>query len=326
MKISIIIPVYNSEMNIEKCIQSVINQTYTNLEIILVNDGSTDNSESICKKYKKIDSRIKYISIENSGVAFARNIGLINATGDYIGFVDSDDYIEPDMYNYLIQNMTDRKADLSICSYFKEKLDGNNVNKTKSNSYLKNRIDYPFIIFFDLNVQGYLWNKIYSRKLLFDSKNNLKVFFESDIFNLSDDLFNFRVFERNKKIVICYGNSKMYHYVQRNNSITYQKYSLKKLSGLIVRLREIEILDKNNIDSDFLKIDYCCLFILNKVLIKKYNINPDNNYYELERKFNELIKQISFFNLNSKLKLKYIVIRFCPFIYKFKTLFLNSKI
>lgn len=97
-KISIIVPIYNSENDLDQCIESIVNQTYKNLEIILVNDGSTDNSVNICKNWEANDSRIILIDKQNEGVAKTRNEGLKIATGDYIGFVDHDDFIEPEMY------------------------------------------------------------------------------------------------------------------------------------------------------------------------------------------------------------------------------------
>ena len=100
--ISIIVPIYNVEKYIHKCIESIINQTYKNLEIILVDDGSPDNCGNICEEYAKNDSRIKVIHKENNGLSSARNAGLEICKGDYIGFVDSDDYIELNMYEVLI--------------------------------------------------------------------------------------------------------------------------------------------------------------------------------------------------------------------------------
>ena len=97
MKISVIVPVYNSEKYIEKCIESIINQTYRNIEIIFINDGSTDESLNIIHKYKKLDNRIKVINQSNSGVSAARNKGIKNSIGDYITFVDSDDHIDSKM-------------------------------------------------------------------------------------------------------------------------------------------------------------------------------------------------------------------------------------
>ena len=96
--ISVIVPVYNVEEYLDRCIESIVNQTYKNLEILLIDDGSTDNSYNICDKWAKKDNRIKVVHKENGGVSSARNVGLDVATGDYIGFVDSDDYISIDMY------------------------------------------------------------------------------------------------------------------------------------------------------------------------------------------------------------------------------------
>ncbi len=113
--VSIIVPVYNVEKYIEKCILSIINQTYTNLEIIIVNDGSLDHSENIIKEYISKDNRIKYIKRENGGLGAARNTGIENATGKYIAFVDSDDWIDPEMYSVLWQKAYECDADVVCC-------------------------------------------------------------------------------------------------------------------------------------------------------------------------------------------------------------------
>lgn len=112
-KISVIIPVYNCEGYLERCLNSVINQTYKNLEIIIINDGSTDSSGDICKKYAESDSRIIYRHTENHGLSAARNLGLKNASGDFIGFVDSDDYIELNMYERLMNALTENSAQIA---------------------------------------------------------------------------------------------------------------------------------------------------------------------------------------------------------------------
>ena len=113
--ISVIIPVYNVEKYLKKCIDSVINQTYTNLEIILVSDTSPDNCEKICDDYAEKDSRIKVIHKEKNGLSAARNAGIDIASGKYIGFVDSDDYIALDMYELLYKNILKENADISAC-------------------------------------------------------------------------------------------------------------------------------------------------------------------------------------------------------------------
>lgn len=115
--ISVIIPIYNVEEYLEKCVNSVLNQTYSDLEIILVDDGSTDNSGKICDELKNKDNRIIVIHQENQGLSAARNAGIAKALGEYIAFVDSDDYIMEDMYETLYKNLEKTDADISICKY-----------------------------------------------------------------------------------------------------------------------------------------------------------------------------------------------------------------
>ena len=130
-KISVIVPVYNQEKYLEECIESIINQTYKNLEIILVDDGSTDDSLKICKKYKKIDKRIKIVEKENGGLSTARNAGLAIATGDYIMFCDSDDYYLPKTCELMEKEITSKDADYVI---------GNYINCTEEGKLWKNPI------------------------------------------------------------------------------------------------------------------------------------------------------------------------------------------
>ncbi len=114
-KVSVIVPVYNSEKFISKCIESILSQTLAEIELILINDGSTDASPVICEKYMNADSRIKYISQKNQGVSAARNAGLRVASGEFIGFTDSDDYVAPEMYEILYSNAMKYSVDVSAC-------------------------------------------------------------------------------------------------------------------------------------------------------------------------------------------------------------------
>ena len=115
-KISVIVPVYKVEKYLDKCVESIVNQTYKNLEIILVDDGSPDNCPAMCDEWAEKDERIRVIHKENGGLADARNAGMDIATGDYIGFVDSDDWIEPNMYEVLLKNALKYDADISTIS------------------------------------------------------------------------------------------------------------------------------------------------------------------------------------------------------------------
>ena len=121
--ISIIVPVYNSSATLDKCINSLINQTYKNIEIIIVDDGSIDNSYDICLRYSLNDSRVKLIKQNNFGVSFARNKGLEICNGKYIGFVDADDYIEKNMYSKLYENLKKTDSKLAICNYYFENVE-----------------------------------------------------------------------------------------------------------------------------------------------------------------------------------------------------------
>ena len=118
-EISVIVPVYNCEKYIGKCIESILNQTFKDLELILIDDGSADESGKICDEYKIQDKRVKVIHEKNSGVSIARNVGINVAKGKYIGFVDSDDYLAPDMYESLYENLMKSHADVAICGIMK---------------------------------------------------------------------------------------------------------------------------------------------------------------------------------------------------------------
>ena len=137
-KVSIIIPVYNVQKYLRKCLDSIVNQTFKNIEIIIINDGSSDNSLNICKEYSKKDKRINIINKHNEGVSKARNTGLLYATGEYISFIDSDDWVEQNMIEELYNSITSNKADLCICNFIKE-------NKNKRD-YIKSNINQKILI------------------------------------------------------------------------------------------------------------------------------------------------------------------------------------
>lgn len=124
-KISIIVPIYNMETYLERCVDSILKQTYSNLEIILVDDGSSDSSPKMCDQYAVKDPRIKVVHKTNGGLSSARNAGLDNATGDYIGFVDSDDYISTDMYNVLVGRLEESDCDIANAMYVRADENGN---------------------------------------------------------------------------------------------------------------------------------------------------------------------------------------------------------
>ena len=149
-KISVIVPVYNVEQYLERCVDSIINQTYKNLEILLVNDGSTDNSGQLCDELAKKDDRIRVIHKENGGLSDARNVGIDEAEAELIGFIDSDDYIDEDMYETLYRQLRESNADLSMCGHYdvfhqipeKQVPHHDAVIADMENSYLKYKGEY----------------------------------------------------------------------------------------------------------------------------------------------------------------------------------------
>jgi len=164
-KISVIIPVYNVEKYLRRCVDSVLGQTHGNLEVILVNDGSRDGSPKICEEYAKSDgARVKYIDQENGGVASARNAGLAVAAGDYIAFVDSDDWLEPSMYEELLKVSVSQDADYVSCSCFLEFEDGKCEVKGYSDSNIRSMTVNEFFGNY-LNGDFFLtvWNHICKR-------------------------------------------------------------------------------------------------------------------------------------------------------------------
>lgn len=215
--ISIIVPAYNVENYLERCLQSLINQTYKNIEIVCVNDGSTDNSLNILNDFQKKDSRIKIISQENQGLSEARNVGIKNSSGKYIGFVDSDDWVDLDYYEKLYNALIDSKSDFA-CANTKF-FDNGKISYIK---FQQNQIFSEFDKKIDNYKNGSVCDKLYKKSLFLD--NDIKFikgyFYEDNIVLLQLTYYS-------KKIVTI--NTVSYYYFKNNNSITREKNSEKEL-------------------------------------------------------------------------------------------------
>lgn len=213
--ISVIIPIYNVEKYLKKCIDSIINQTYKNLEIILVDDGSPDNCGKICDEYAKKDQRIRVIHKKNGGLSDARNAGIDIAKGKYIGFVDSDDYIETDMYEYLYNILIENSSDISICDYeyYYEK---NNTIGKSNNVKMNETVDKKEALrrLMGNSIGNYAWNKLYKRDLF----NNVRYPVGR---KMEDCGTTYKLFYLSNKITI--GNERKYYYLQRDDSILHKK-------------------------------------------------------------------------------------------------------
>jgi glycosyltransferase involved in cell wall biosynthesis len=202
-KLSIIVPVYNVEQYLHKCIESILAQTFSDYELILVNDGSKDKSGEICDEYLKKDSRVKVIHKKNNGLASARNTGIIQARGTYVGFIDSDDWIEDDMYKNLYESCEKTNADISIIGVREVDEKGNSLNV-----YIPNDINLREIL-----KKAYAWNKIFKKQLFFD--HNL--FFKEGKYYEDIELIP-KLFVKSNQVTTV--RKVGYNYLKRNTSIT----------------------------------------------------------------------------------------------------------
>lgn len=218
-KISVIVPVYNIEPYIQRCVESLKNQTHKNMELIFVNDGSNDGSKEKLDSLSKTDSRIKVIHKQNEGVTKARFDGIKVATGDWIGFVDGDDYVEENMYETLLGLAHKNEADIAHCGY--ETVFPNCVEYHSGTEKIVIQDNYEGLkdLLEGKFIEPGLWNKLYKRSLFDDMLNNDLM--DMSIKNTEDLLMNYYLFKESKKSVfydIC-----PYHYMMRPNSATTSK-------------------------------------------------------------------------------------------------------
>ncbi len=240
IKVSVIVPVYNVQLYLEQCIDSLINQTHVNLEIILVDDGSKDASGEICDGYKKKDSRVKVCHIKNSGAALAREIGLKKATGDYVSFVDADDYMEVDAYEKFANILSRYNPDV-LCFSMKEEYETHileRYNKFDEGFYDKSRMYaevYSRMLsdkcFFDFGILPNLCCKIIKRSLL--ENNSIRV--NSCVKYGEDADMTFQLLASAQSIYV----SKLspYYYIKRKGTMTYTKVCEREITALEEDLR-----------------------------------------------------------------------------------------
>lgn len=228
-KISVVVPVYNCEKTLSKCLSSVLNQTFKDFELIIVNDGSPDNSEKICREFEEKDKRVKYIRRENGGLASVRNLGLSEAKGDYLCFVDSDDYIDEAALSFMYRTAEKEKSDIVLCGYYIE--NGKNVerNSCESVSIGKENINSHIVELKSKNLIDPAWNKLYRLSFLKETDVQFPVgeYYE-------DTCFNLKLLAFAPIITVC--NECFYHYVLQMGSIT-RRYNEQKLEIIKERAR-----------------------------------------------------------------------------------------
>lgn len=283
--ISIIVPIYNVEKYLDRCIKSILNQTYKNLQIILVDDGSPDNCGKICDEYALKDKRIEVIHKENGGVSSARNIGLEKVKGKYIGFVDADDYISEDMYESMLNLIKNNDADTCICNLYIEENNSLSIKNKNIGNKIYNRMEILKEVILDKNIQSYPCNKLFKKELLKKIK-----FPEGKKYE--DIGTTFYILENANKIIVT--DKPYYYYYQRQDST-------------VNNVKEETIIDYIDIiDSryDYISKKYDELKPYNIYYLTKTLITAYTDMYKLKHAKEETYSRI--LRLKEKVKKKYI--------------------
>lgn len=284
--VSVIVPVYNVEKYLEKCVHSIINQTYENTEIILIDDGSTDSSGKICDKFSELEKKIKVIHKDNGGVSSARNVGIENAKGEYISFVDSDDWIEPGMIEALYNIIISNDVQLAACNLYNEIENVDICNELKLMDTSIKILHEKDIYISSLNytdVRGYLWNKLFSKKYITHKLDN-------SLMQCEDLLFVTQYMHNIQRI--AYTQKKLYHYVRNT---TERKYNYTN--------RNLTLMDAyEKIRVEYIENCPELVYIIERNLLKiylnfraRYKIIGDNNnelYNKIKRGINKYFKVV----------------------------------
>lgn len=266
--ISIIVPIYKVEKYLHQCVDSIINQTYKNIEIILVDDGSTDKCPEICDDYAKSDSRVKVVHKSNGGLMSARQAGLAVSAGEYIGFVDGDDWIEPDMYEHFAATIEKYHPDMALCEFYSSFTDRDESSSQHlgkayfSKAELENEI-YPKMLFkgrfYSFGVNPCCWSKVFRRELLEKNLNKVtpKIKIGEDAAFVYPSLLDAES--------LAYIDKSLYHYRINPQSMT-KKYD-KNMENTILIPYEI-LKDKfSNYDYGLrTQLDYYLLYLVNGIV------------------------------------------------------------
>lgn len=274
--VSIVVPIYNVEKYLQQCLESIINQTYKHIEILLVNDGSTDNSGKIAEEYAVIDNRIKVIHKKNGGLSSARNAGINKAKGKYIAFIDSDDWIELEFIQVLVNSAEEYNSDIIQCGFLREYTDnknsfGGNSNKPIINVYTgKEAIND---LFNKRNITVMAWNKLYNIKLF------NKIRYPENLIHEDEAVIHELLYNSNKVITI---NTLLYHYRIRSNSITQLSFNPAKMDIIdALENRKNYFAEKNERDFEDLTDKSYFRALLNVLSLLYFSKFENKNYYEL---------------------------------------------
>lgn len=301
--ISVIVPIYKVEDYLCRCVDSIINQTYKNLEIILVDDGSPDNCPAICEEYAKKDNRIKVIHKKNGGLSDARNAGMKIANGEYVSFIDSDDWIDRKTYELAIKKMEETNSQIGAFDYIKTSDENENASYNNTVSILNSEQAIGATVN-NVSVGTVVWNKIYKKSILEGLSFRVGKYNE-------DEFFTFYALDKAERIVFIH--SKLYFYFQRPDSIM-GKYSLKRLD-MLDGVYERMLFTEKKYPNIYLKtkISFCGCCVYHYQLILR-NKSADS----------EKIGRKKILSYRKSIKLKYSEITDVSLIEKVSLLFSNS--
>ncbi|MGN1328892.1 MAG: glycosyltransferase family 2 protein [Eubacterium sp.] len=300
--ISIIVPVYKTEQFLDRCVESIVNQTYKNLEIILVDDGSPDNCPVICDAWAEKDSRIKVIHKENGGVASARNIGIAVAEGFFISFIDSDDYVERDLISHYISQGND--FDVSVCDFQYnndcDTLDYSTNHISKAEALKRIAMgDYKF---------GIMCNKLYRTDIA-------KRIIVPDLACCEDLVFNYHFFKNDEIKNICESSAKLYHYYVNEDSKTHKEFSIGAFDAVKSKQIIIEFEKDSQLEPFAIKGLLSSCFVVISGIIQNNKFLDE--FDELRACIKNHIRTIMMSPVFSKSdKIKSLLITFAPNIYK----------
>lgn len=285
-KVSIILPIYNVEKYLEKCVNSVISQTYQNIEVILVDDGSKDSSGGICDELVESDNRIKVIHKKNGGLASARNAGYEMATGEYIMYIDSDDVIKNDIAEKCVSAMEKKQSDVVIFGYEKMSEDGQVLEICKWSNKTYNHdemVEYLYEAICNMSF-GYAWNKMYRKSTIDKSK----VFGDAKVIDREDLVYNLellRFWDR-----ITYIDSVGYEYLQRSSSLLHNS-DLARLKGVEYFVKRVEKINIGNAEVERKVFNMMVLHYLSDCIIKNILWNDELSAKEKKKLMKETMEK-----------------------------------
>lgn len=296
-EISIIVPVYKVEKYLEKCVDSILAQTFTDFELILVDDGSPDRSGAMCDEYAQKDSRVRVIHKENGGLSSARNAGIDVAKGRYLGFVDSDDYIAADMYELLYQEITQSQADLAICGIY-DVYEGKPPKIKKKIHEVVSPEEALLLILQGNIISVHAYNKLYKKNLFDEIRYPIGKYHE-DSFIIVD------VLDKCNKVAI--NSSQKYYYFHREGSITTESFSEKQFEFIEAwEKNELKIKGrKNTLEmAAHQRVCFANFLVLDKIVkTGSFNIDGTNEIISYLRRNFLFIMRNSIFTRGRKLSL-----------------------